>query len=42
VATVEALLDAGASADGAWVTGKPPSDEVATLLLAHGIGPKAR
>ncbi len=41
IATVQALLDAGAAADGGWSTSKPPSDEVAALLLAHGIGPGA-
>jgi ankyrin repeat protein len=39
VATIQALLDAGADPDGAWITSKPPSDEVAALLLAHGIRP---
>ena len=39
VAAVQALLDAGANTDSAWIPGKPPSDEVAALLLAHGIGP---
>jgi ankyrin repeat protein len=39
VATIQTLLDAGANPDGAWVTAKPPSDEAAALLLAHGIHP---
>jgi ankyrin repeat protein len=38
-ATIQALLDAGANTDNAWIPDKPPSDEVAALLLAHGIGP---
>ncbi len=37
-ATVSLLLAAGASRDGAWVGGKPPSDEVAVLLARYGIG----
>jgi hypothetical protein len=39
VVTIQALLDAGANPDGAWVTAKPPSDQVAALLFAHGIHP---
>ena len=39
VDVVTALLDAGASPDGAWVAAKPPSDEVANLLIAYGIDP---
>jgi hypothetical protein len=39
VATVRALIDAGASTDGVWIAGKPPSDYVATVLVAHGIEP---
>jgi ankyrin repeat protein len=39
VATIQALLDAGANPDDAWITAKPPSDEAAALLLAHGIHP---
>ncbi|HLI01743.1 MAG TPA: ankyrin repeat domain-containing protein [Acidimicrobiales bacterium] len=35
--TVQALLDAGASRDGVWVEGKPPSDEVAALLRRAGV-----
>jgi ankyrin repeat protein len=37
VATVAALLDAGANLDGAWVTTKPPSDAVATQLIERGV-----
>jgi ankyrin repeat protein len=37
VATVEVLLEAGSSTDGAWVESKPPSEDVAGVLLAHGI-----
>jgi hypothetical protein len=36
VATVRALLGAGASARDAWVETKPPSAEVATLLRSSG------
>jgi hypothetical protein len=37
VATVQALIDAGASLDGAWIDGKPPSPEVVQLLSNYGI-----
>jgi ankyrin repeat protein len=37
LATMRALLAAGASLDGAWVPGKPPSEEVAELLLGLGV-----
>lgn len=37
VATVRALIDAGAVTDGAWIGGKPPSPEVAELLRGYGI-----
>jgi ankyrin repeat protein len=37
VATVRSLIDAGASTDGVWLAGKPPGDEVAAVLAAHGI-----
>ena len=37
--TVRSLIEAGASKDGVWVTGKPPSEEVADLLAHYGIGP---
>ncbi|HEY7431279.1 MAG TPA: ankyrin repeat domain-containing protein [Streptosporangiaceae bacterium] len=36
--TVTALLGAGAARHGVWITGKPPSDAVATLLRRYGIG----
>lgn len=42
VATIQALLDAGANTDNAWIPDKPPSDEVTALLLAHGISPSER
>jgi ankyrin repeat protein len=38
VATVQTLLDAGASAGDALVESKPPSDEVAALLVSYGVG----
>jgi hypothetical protein len=37
--TITALLDAGATRDGAWVTGKPPSDAVTTVLRRYGVRP---
>jgi ankyrin repeat protein len=37
--TVRLLIEAGASRDGAWITGKPPSEEVADLLMSYGITP---
>jgi hypothetical protein len=37
--TVRLLIEAGASRDGVWITGKPPSEEVADLLTSHGITP---
>ena len=37
--TVRLLIEAGASRRGVWVTGKPPSEEVADLLLRYGITP---
>ncbi len=39
VTTVRLLIEAGASTDDVWVTGKPPSDEVAAVLQAHGVEP---
>ena len=36
--TVRLLIEAGASTHGVWVTGKPPSEEVADLLTHYGIG----
>jgi ankyrin repeat protein len=38
--TVRLLLDAGASRQDVWVTGKPPSEELVPLLREHGIGPE--
>lgn len=41
VATVRALIDAGAATDhNPWVAGKPPDDDVAALLLSLGIRPE--
>ena len=37
VATVRILIDAGASTEGVWIGGKPPSDEVAVVLHAAGV-----
>jgi ankyrin repeat protein len=37
--TVRRLIEAGASTHGVWLTGKPPSEEVADLLTHYGIGP---
>ena len=37
--TVRLLVDAGASLDGVWVSGKPPSEEIAELLFRHGVTP---
>ena len=37
--TVRLLIDVGASLDGVWVSGKPPSEEVAELLLRSGVTP---
>jgi SnoaL-like protein len=37
VATCTVLLDAGASRAGVWITGKPPSEEVAELIARYGI-----
>jgi ankyrin repeat protein len=37
--TVRLLIEAGATRDGAWITGKPPSEEVADLLMGYGITP---
>jgi ankyrin repeat protein len=39
IKTVELLVEAGASPEGVWVADKPPSEEVAELLRAYGIGP---
>ena len=37
--TVRLLIEAGATRDGAWISGKPPSEEVADLLTHYGITP---
>lgn len=37
--TTHILLDAGADPAGSTIASKPPSDEVAALLLAHGASP---
>ncbi len=37
--TVRLLIEAGASRAGVWITGKPPSEEVADLLVHYGITP---
>lgn len=41
VATVQALIDGGATRDGVWlVADKAPSDEIAALLRSYGLEPK--
>ena len=37
VETVRVLIDAGASRDDVWISGKPPSEEVIGLLQSYGI-----
>ncbi len=37
--TVRLLVEAGASREGVWITGKPPSEEVVERLRHYGIGP---
>ena len=39
VTTIQTLIAAGASTEGVWVAGKPPSDDVAVVLGAHGVHP---
>jgi ankyrin repeat protein len=39
IQTVRLLIDAGASRDGVWISGKPPSEEVMDLLRSYGITP---
>jgi hypothetical protein len=34
------VIEAGASRQGAWITGKPPSDEVMDLVQRYGITPE--
>ena len=36
---VRSLAGAGASRDGVWISGKPPSEEVIDLLRGYGIAP---
>jgi ankyrin repeat protein len=39
IQTVRLLIEAGASRRDVWVAGKPPSEDVADLLLRYGITP---
>jgi ankyrin repeat protein len=39
ITTVRLLIEAGASREGVWIAGKPPSEEVMDLLRRYGIGP---
>jgi len=39
IETVRLLIDAGASQNNAWISGKPPSEEVIALLRSYGITP---
>ncbi len=39
ITTVRLLIEAGASREGVWISGKPPSEEVMDLLRRYGIGP---
>jgi ankyrin repeat protein/ketosteroid isomerase-like protein len=39
IKTVQLLVEAGASRNGAWVSAKPPSEEIADLLRIYGIRP---
>ncbi len=39
IETVRLLVDAGASRNGVWISGKPPSEEVIELLRGYGITP---
>ena len=39
IEVVRSLVDAGASRDGAWISGKPPSEEVSDLLWSFRITP---
>ena len=39
IETVRLLIDAGASRDDVWISGKPPSEEVIALLRSYGIAP---
>jgi ankyrin repeat protein len=39
IQTVHLLIDAGATRDGVWIPGKPPSEEVMDVLRSYGITP---
>ena len=39
ITTVRLLIEAGASREGVWIPGKPPSEEVMDLLRQFGIRP---
>jgi ankyrin repeat protein len=39
IRTVRTLVEAGASTTGVWLPDKPPSEEVAEVLLGYGIRP---
>jgi ankyrin repeat protein len=39
IGTVRQLIEAGASRQGVWISGKPPSEEVMALLRSYGITP---
>lgn len=40
IETVRLLMEAGASKEGVWLSGKPPSEEVAEVLGEHGLLPE--
>lgn len=40
IAAVRLLLKAGASRKDVWITGKPPSEQVADLLRGYGVKPQ--
>jgi ankyrin repeat protein len=39
IETLQLLIEAGASRDGVWFSGKPPSEEVAAVLRSYGVAP---
>jgi ankyrin repeat protein len=39
IETAGLLIDAGASRDDVWISGKPPSEEVIALLRSYGVTP---
>jgi hypothetical protein len=39
IETVRLLVEAGASRQGVWISGKPPSEEITDLLQRYGISP---